>query len=385
MLKLLLSVLKSSKILFNAKLEFSKPPHKRFLIFDEVNSEILKNYLKNNYTYLHCRNEKFNLYVLFFNFLNKKFNKLDYYNSYIGYVNPRIIISTIDNNPTFYKLKKNINQKKILIQMGWKSPIYDKSIFSFKKNKVKIIKDKLYNIDTILVFNKSIGNFFKSLNAKKVIEIGSFRSNHIEINSKKKIDLLYISSWNNIDPKKKYTNIVNGKEYLLMHNKILNNLNKYLEKYDVNLHILGKKNKFLNENLEFNFYKKIFKNSKWTFLQSEKYNSYKVVDSSKIIINLHSTLGYESLSRGNKTIFLDPYSNKIKTINFGWPCEDLKKNGPFWTTDVSFKGIEKIINNLKNMKNKKFLSLQKKYSKKLMPYNKKNTKLKSEIFTLNVR
>ena len=51
----------------------------------------------------------------------------------------------------------------------------------------------------------------------------------------------------------------------------------------------------------------------------------------------------------------------------------MKKNGPFWTTDVSFKGIEKIINNLKKMKNKKFLSLQKKYSKKLMPYNKKNT------------
>lgn len=378
MLKHICVIIRLIKILSNCKFEFLKPKKKKFLVFDVNNAEILKNYIKiNNSTYLYARNERFNLYVLFFNFLKRKFSKLEYFNSYIKYVNPKIIISTIDNNSAFYLLEKNINQKKILIQMGWKAPIYDKSIFSFNKNKISVIKNKFYNVDTIFVFNKYIGRLFKNLNAKKIVEIGSFRSNNTKITSKKKIDLLYISSWNNIDPKLKFSNTLDGKEYLLLHNKILNNLKKYIKKYNVNLHILGKK-KLLYEQ-EFNFYKDIFTDSKWTFLQPKKYNSYKIVDCSKIVINLHSTLGYESLSRGNKTIFLDPYYNKIKNINFGWPCNDFNKNGPFWTTDTSYKSIEKIINNLKYMNNSRFKSLQKKYSKKLMYYDKNNSKFRSEI------
>ena len=104
-----------------------------------------------------------------------------------------------------------------------------------------------------------------------------------------------------------------------------------------------------------------------------------MIDNSKIVLTIRSTLGYESLSRGNKTIFINPHSNIIKNINFGWPNKKFKKNSFFWTTKTSFNDLEKTINYLRDMKEKKFLSLTKNYSNNLLPYFKNNYKLKTII------
>ena len=89
------------KLLINFKFEILKPTYKKFLIFDNTNSDLIKKYLKNKYAILYTRNEKFNLFVLLQNFLKGKFNKKEYFESYIKFVNPKIIITTVDNNPFF--------------------------------------------------------------------------------------------------------------------------------------------------------------------------------------------------------------------------------------------------------------------------------------------
>ena len=368
---------KLKKILFiitKSKFEFRNPLPKKFLIFDKTNSEILQKYLKNDYCILYTRNEKINIYIVLKNFIKLKFNKIEYYNSYIKSVQPKIIITAIDNNPVFYLLKKKCIQKKILIQMGWKSPMYDKSIFSFQKGRIKVLNKKNYNVDYILTYNYEIGKFFKKLNAKKVIEIGSLKSNFFKIKNKKKnIDLLYISSWTNLDPNMKISKSLNGKQYMLNHVKVLEIISQYAKNNNLRLHVLGKRS---TDNLEYNFYKNIFKNKiSWTFLKSKHHNSYYTTDRSKIVLNLHSTLGYESLSRGNKTIFLDPFSQYMKTVNFGWPNRNFKKNGPFWTTKISYHIIKKLIDNLKNLNQFEFNKLNRKYGKKLICEDRDNKKL----------
>ena len=62
------------------------------------------------------------------------------------------------------------------------------------------------------------------------------------------------------------------------------------------------------------------------------YPNYKAVDSAEIIVSLDSTLGYESISRGNKTAIFS-FRGTINDINgydYGWPA-DYPDEEPFWT------------------------------------------------------
>jgi surface carbohydrate biosynthesis protein len=364
------------QIIINSKFEFHKPKKKYYLVYDKTGTFILNKYLKKNKIILHTRNESINLYVIFINFLQGKFGKKKYLETFIKLVNPKIILTAIDNNPDFYSFKIRKNQKKFLIQTGSKSPVYDSSIFKLYNRKTKVVKKSSYNVDKIFVFNKYIGKYFQKLNAKKVVTIGSFRSNHFRKKKRKKIDFLFISSWNKANPSKIIASNFTFAEYQKFHDITLKNLSKFIKKNNYKIHVLSKS---LSNN-EYNYYKEFFKNINWKFIKNNQQNPYHIVDQSKVIINFHSTLGYESLSRGNKTAFINPFGSKecMKTTKFGWPLK-LKKNGPFWSTSNSYNKLEKLLNGLIFMKKKRFNLLFIKYGNKLMPYNKNNSKFIYEI------
>ena len=71
--------------------------------------------------------------------------------------------------------------------------------------------------------------------------------------------------------------------------------------------------------------------------------SYHYCDAAKLIISNASTLGYEALARGSKVIFFNYHDfdsfQQYRKI-FCWPYR-LKKNGPFWTNDISLKNCSK--------------------------------------------
>ena len=212
------------QIIINTKFEFHKPKKKYYLVYDKTGTFILNKYLKKSKIILHTRNESFNLYVIFINFLQGKFSKKEYLETFIKLVNPKIILTAIDNNPNFYLLKIRRDQKKILIQTAAKSPVYDSSIFKIDNGKTKVVKKRSYNVDKIFVFNEYIGKYFKKLNAKKVIPIGSFRSNHFHKKKGKKIDFLFISSWSNGDPNKIIASNFTFAEYQKFHDITFKNL-----------------------------------------------------------------------------------------------------------------------------------------------------------------
>ena len=367
-------------IILFTKFYFLSPKKSKILVFDQVSDDLLVKYFHEDQIHiLHTRKERLNLYVIFFNFIKGKFTMLDYFQSYIDYVNPKIIITTIDNNPIFYRLGKNSTQKKIAVASTWRTTIHDDSIFTIENSKIKVVTGKDYNVDYIFVINDSIGKLFKKLNAKKVITIGSFKSNYYEIdNIIKDIEILFISSYSDAKPDSKVTNEINFANFDSYQIALLDNISKYIKKYNSNISILGKMpGKFANQ--EYEYYNSIFKNTNWNFIKSEVANSYKIVDKSKIVIVLNSTLGYESFSRGNKTIFFDIRSHleSLKTLQFGWPIENLQRNGPFWTTDASFEALEQIINNVKNMEDSRWKDLNKNYIKKIMPRDRNNSIFKS--------
>ena len=359
--------------IFYSKFRFFKPKNKKILIFDEVGSGLVKKYFhKEDIHVLHTRKESLNLFVLIKNFIKRKFSSLDYFNSYIKLVDPNIIISVIDNSPIFYKLKKNGSQKKILIASTVRTPVHDFALFEL--NKIETKRNTDTSVDVIFSLNDAIGKKFQKLNVKKVITIGSFKSNHFNFDEKKSIEVLYISSWASLPANHKVTHDVNFQEFNEHQIKLVKNLSQYGKDHQVKITILGKRKNDLVKN-EFNFYKSIFYNNEWEFIESEKANSYQVIDKSKVVITLNSTLGYESFSRGNKTLFFDVRSvpQSLNSLKFGWPITGIEKEGPFWTKENSYYKCKNMLNKLREMNETEWRNIHKKFQELLMPRDKDNS------------
>ena len=145
-------IIKKIKNFYKIKFRFNLPISKKILIFDEMNSSILQNIIKKDFSVLKVRDEKeiyfwiFLQQIIFFDF---KF--LTYCKNYIKFTSPKIIITFIDNNIDFYRLKKNFkNINFISIQNGNRSNDWFKN--------ANFVKSNNFICDHFFVFNK---NFLK--------------------------------------------------------------------------------------------------------------------------------------------------------------------------------------------------------------------------------
>ena len=328
------------KILFFVEFTFKVPSQKDYLLFDDNLKFFLQKYIpQKKYTILYSRYKKYNL-LLILNLLFKfKLSSLNYFNQYIKYVKPKVLITFSDNYSIFYRLKVPAGTKKIFVQAANRTATSDDIFFKLKDLK----KTKKYNcVDEMLVFNNKVGEKYKSFIKGNTRVIGSIKSNAFEIKSKKKIfDLFYISTWRDHNSKYKFTESVSWQKLVNAEKKFLYNLKDYVINNKKHLTIYGKYNSLKEKK----YFSEIFHNINWKYLKNNRMKSYSYCDQAKLIISNASTLGYEALGRGSKVVFFNYNDFDFSTVskNFCWPYK-LKKQGLFWTNDISKKNCENIIN-----------------------------------------
>ena len=338
-------------ILFFSKKIFKKPETKYFLIINGDNSKFIEKYLKNEDYHIVFnrfqrgieRRAEINLFVLMDVLMNFKISFKDYINSYIKFSKPKAIITLVDNDISFYDLKLNLNCKKILIQNSYRSTQLDifYQLEDLKKNKIK------YECDYILVFNKHVGRLYNSFLKGKYIQIGPFRSNSIpKKNKAKKYDLIYVSHYRGQNEKDifiKKENITWG-EQRQGEEIIINHLKKFIQKNkNINLLVLGCK--IATRKKELKYYQSKFKGINFEFIPKEiNRETYQIIDQAKVLISMDSTLGYESISRGNKVCIFSPHPNKYPTDSskFGWPA-NLSDKGFFWTNSLDYSEFLRVV------------------------------------------
>ena len=166
--------------------------------------------------------------------------------------------------------------------------------------------------------------------------------------------------------------------------KFLINLSKYLNQKKQKLLILGRGSNDKEAKLEKKYYEKIFEKKNIIFLKnSEKREKFDLLDKSKLVITINSSLGYESFSRGTKTAFFSVRAKNglFHSTKFGWPAPKTIK-GPCWTNDNSLQEIERVLNYLAKMTQKKWIKFRDKEMSDLIkfdPGNKKFLKISKNI------
>ena len=113
---------------------------------------------------------------------------------------------------------------------------------------------------------------------------------------------------------------------------------------------------------------------------SIKRNSYNIIDRSKLVVFIDPTLGYESIARKNKTVCFSIRGKSIKdkSFNFGWPNQ-LNLTGPFWTSIYQKNKMNSILNYNYYLENKIWINKNIKVLKKIMNFDKNNSKIKKYL------
>lgn len=361
---------------FKKKLVFKFPLQKKYLFYDFF--ERFDCLIKAEYEKIEIRNE-INFFVLiysFFFFFKSRFNlRISYLNSFISIVKPRVVFTFTDNDPEFYKLKvHNLHVKFISFQNGSRSVSGD--LFGILKKNNNLMCDQIY------VHNKFIGNEYKKKIKSQIILSGSLLNNFHNINKKNiEYDITFISQFiskENFMFKNYLGKTILWKEYFEAEYKVLKIIQKFATNNNLLFNICIRNHK--DSNKEKNFYRNILKKNFYFSFLNENNTQYDICDKSKLVVFIDSTLGYESISRGNKTLGISIRGEFFNDVSykFGWP-KYLPSLGPSWTSFYDEKIIYELLHNNFYQSKKKWNKINKKYLKDLMII-KKNNLINTELF-----
>ncbi len=393
-----LKIIKSKWIIY-------PPKKKKILMFDVTGYELIKPFLNDEEEVgiYYRRYEEINLYIFFLALIN--FNsKLDltqrYQHNFIKYVEPKLVITFIDNLLNFYELKNYFNNIKFVsIQNGLRNQSF------YRKNELgdlEKLKKKSLKIDYYFTFSNSYKDFYSKFIEGNYIVHGSIRNNAIKIErkaKKKKKNLLYISQFHpyhykNFENKNYFT--LNSQKFSYKNFKeaeliIIPEIMDYCKKNEILLKILSK----TSSKAERTFYQNILKND-YNFCEfiirddknyagAQRAKSYQIIDESNAVVFIDSALGYESFSRATPTASFSirgqtltinqENKKKFNYFNFGFP-EIMPEDGPFWVSSFNRKKINEILDYILNVNDFDWKNIKEKYVKRLMSYDYENAKLR---------
>ena len=284
------------------KFDFSFPTKRKVIIFDKNGENLLKQIIKEKYDIIYSRNEKINFFLtiitlinFFFKIIKNKKFFLYYYIQTIKFHKPKLVITYIDNNLIFYKLKKNFkNVNFIAIQNGYR--FYEDDLFlALDKQKIKIVCDKYF------CFGPLVKSKLKDHLNGQISPPGSLKNNicsNKETSSENTI--CFISAYGVSDFRSEPT--------------IIKTLIDFCNKRKIQISVLPRRNN-INEKI---FYENIFQSYKFLYVEKNLDNicsSYNYLDSCLISISINGTLGYENLSRSNKTFFINCNNRGIENLH----------------------------------------------------------------------
>jgi surface carbohydrate biosynthesis protein len=269
------------KKLYNMKVIFYLPPKKNILVYDEIPSSILKKIIKKDFDILKIHKIEIYFWIFIKQIIFLDFTLLTYYKNYIKYTSPKIIITFNDTKNRFYDLSdifKNITF--ITVQSGLRDEADFKNYFKSKKLKC----------DHFFVLNKHIIKEYKKFIKSKYHILGRFSNNIVKVKKTTIFNkFLLISQY-----EEKESNLKN------FYKKLMSYLNIYFSSSNKKLHVLLRSKSVFRQKKEIEFYKKIFQFDCVFHKVSEWKKSYEILDKFENIIFMHSTLGYEAISRRKK-------------------------------------------------------------------------------------
>ena len=361
------------------------PPRKaNALLYFVTGSEVIKPYFaKNELQILDLREHEVNISVALLCIFDRDLSAQNYAVRYIKIVEPKLIVTFIDNFPAFFQLKKQFpNIHTMLIQNGIRSERGD--LFG------KLLEELQFegnHVDHMFVFGSAVGLIYNKYISGNIIPIGSFKNNLVKRDGAKSRSIAYISTYRPgisgefIVPDSAPDNPVTYEQITVRRETTIIFVAEYCRANNLELIIVGKDEDFGAENL---YYQKLLKNFSWTLKPRQTaMNSYGVIDNSEIVVFTSSTLGYEALARGIKTaaLLIDAKLLDADALKFGWPVK-VKDDGKFWTHQFDEKRFGEILDYLLTVSDANWDKIRSETIREIICYDENNSQFVETLKSL---
>lgn len=360
-----------------AKWIFKKPNKKNILIYDR-HSETFYKFLfsKKNCEFMDVRYESINIYVLFVTFLASgiKNFKDNYKKNFIKLVSPKIVYTSIDNSPAFFRLK-NIYDKPIYISdqnaISKVAESYTQDEFYGACRGYNKREKKKLRADHIFLFGENDKERVSKVIGGNIHRLGNTINNYYANKpkrTKKKISsIMFICS-----SKIEFT-------FADAHDK----LKRVFEKDKLIFSYLAKFCKKKNFKLIFcsrygmskeTFHRNNYAQGDWIYSPRISMGQvYKSVNKQQMVVFQLSTMGFQALAKGIRCAsFYSCFPEKGSNGKF-------PKSGTFWTNSNKYYDFEKILNRVISLSDKRWKKIANKYSSKILSYDPANIKKKKII------
>lgn len=377
-------VLRLLKSLIKLTWRLTPPPQRDVLLYFKTGADVIAPYFSpREFQVLDLRESEVNLAVAIRCILTRDLSAHNYAQQFIRMAKPKLILTFIDNFPSFYLLKNEFPEIQIwLIQNGVRSDHGD--LFGLMKASPRKQSSR---VDKMFVFGSAVGEKYLEFISGEVVVHGSFKNNRVPLTRPKKASVAYISTYR---PNQKRTFVVpesrpeapvTYQQIIKRREKAIVGLAKYCVETQLELTIIGKHESPEHEEA---YYRSLLKNYDFEFVARKvSTSSYLALDQSEIIVFTSSTLGYESLARGKKTaaLMLDAEIIGAEALKFGWPAK-LPDEGPFWTHQLSEQRLREIMDFLRNVEDHDWDQIRTQAIKNLIVFDPGNAQFLTAINSL---
>ena len=304
--------------------------------------------------------------------------------SYIDVLHSQYIITWMDYQVNFYRLKAYINNPiYISIQTGRRS-IEPGQFFD-------LLRTKNYSnlsCDYVFCMGDAHAQEYSKYIKCKAIPSGFVRCNMVPIsNEKQSHEILFISQFRSLTKLHSQDNFISYNEIIVSHKKfyeaeklLLPLIVNFCKNKSIKFNILSPMSN--NEQEEEIFYNNLIGNDNYNFIKHQDGRSgYKAIDRYKFIIGVNSTLGYEVLARNKNRVVLFDSRGKYCGIpfdTFGFPLE-ISSKGPFWTNEVTENEFKRLMSSLIDKSDEQWIESTDPIVKKLVSFDNDNSLLREVI------
>ena len=367
------------RALRNSKLSFIPSRQKAVIQVHQDGYDLLVRYADPK-TILVVDSSRFNIWILVRCVFLRRFNMIGYIQTVIEIVKPQLVITFIDNDPSFYTLKSLIpGPSFIAVQNGLRNNYSYTFRGGFVDRLLAIGASTNLSADLICTFGEGSSKFFQRyINAETLVTV-NLRNNDIELimPSHTDFDIVFMSQHAPFDLDRSdetmylYDSSTPIVDFYQVDFQVAQYLAQYCKNRSLKFAVSGKRGP--EDSFESAFYAKAIRGFPYTFLpRLDRTSSYENAYRAKLVVVIDSTIGYELLSQGKKVVFFSARKigssqdhDQYRDTCFGYPSE-YPDSGPFWTNRPDTNEYTRILDDLFAYSEADWSLLHKQYTEDLM-------------------
>lgn len=352
------------------------------LIYDGEGRELLLPFLEQwNPETLHVRGERLNIPLVLASLGSGRDFWKTYTDNFVRAVSPRVVVTFIDNNVAFYSLSaRHPGVVTMFVQNGTRSIYGD--VFGELRQRTG---GEPLRVDRMLTFGADVGAEYGKHIAGERIACGSLKNNSAPRQTPgAKGTIAFISQFRESEGPVIAGRSYSRKEYFQEPDElVLGFLADYARRRGKTLSVIScaRDSTGASAIAERRYFETLAGPDCGVSGDLASNSGYAMTDAADVVVSIDSTLGYESVARGNRTaLFTVRVSDQGESgLQFGWPG-NYPDDGPFWTNRRDPDAFERILDHLFGISDEEFMSEAASCGfERIMAYDPGNTILKDTL------